>query len=197
MFVGKAGAYSRVEHLYPQKAIYWSKTFFILSREPLLKGKKTQYCWLPCTSKFWSAHFYIENILYLFYKPSYLNEEVNCTEPSLLSKGSLDWLKVFCNCWAMWITTFIDRESQMAFKDIKQDWEFSKSHKIILKSSFRSSCTFHAVVVQSSCDYHTIILWSSCIHLTIIILSVYDHQEIMLQSSQEQIMAILISSFIK
>jgi hypothetical protein len=29
-----------------------------------------------------SAHFYIENIIFLFTKTSYLNEEVNCTEPA-------------------------------------------------------------------------------------------------------------------
>ncbi len=30
-----------------------------------------------------TAAFYIENIIYLFYKTSCLNVEVNCTEPSL------------------------------------------------------------------------------------------------------------------
>jgi hypothetical protein len=36
----------------------------------------------PCTKLFRSAHFYIDNINNLCYKTSYLNEEVNCTEPS-------------------------------------------------------------------------------------------------------------------
>ncbi len=50
-------------------------------REPLLKGK-AQYSWAPCTNKFRSGGFHIENIIYLWYKTSYLNEEVNCIEPS-------------------------------------------------------------------------------------------------------------------
>ncbi len=51
------------------------------NREPLLKGM-AQYSWPPCTNQFRSAHFYIENMIYLGSKTSYLNEEVNCTEPS-------------------------------------------------------------------------------------------------------------------
>ncbi len=50
-------------------------------REILLKGK-AQYDWPPCTNQFRSAPLYIENIINLFYKTSYINEEVNCTEPS-------------------------------------------------------------------------------------------------------------------
>jgi hypothetical protein len=49
--------------------------------ETLLKGK-AQYSWPPCTNLFISAPFYIENSIYIFNKTSYLNEEVNCTEPS-------------------------------------------------------------------------------------------------------------------
>jgi hypothetical protein len=37
-----------------------------------------------------TAHFYIENIIFLFFKTSYLYEEVNCTEPSL--SVSIPWL---------------------------------------------------------------------------------------------------------
>ncbi len=48
---------------------------------PLLLKGKDQYNWPPCTNKFRSTAFYSENIIYLFYKTSYLNEEVNCTEP--------------------------------------------------------------------------------------------------------------------
>ncbi len=43
----------------------------------------------PCTNSFRSAHFYIENIIYLCYKTSYLNEEVNCTEA--LPSVSVPW----------------------------------------------------------------------------------------------------------
>ncbi len=46
----------------------------------LLKGK-ARYSSPPCTDWFRSAAFDIENIIYFFYKTSYLNEEVNCTEP--------------------------------------------------------------------------------------------------------------------
>ncbi len=45
---------------------------------------KAQFGWPPCTNQFASAPFYIENIINLFYKTSYLNEEVNCTEPFLV-----------------------------------------------------------------------------------------------------------------
>jgi hypothetical protein len=61
-----------------------------LSRKVLLKGK-TQYGWPPCTNRFRSAPLYIENIINLFYKTSYLNEEVNCTEPSPLVR--IPWTK--------------------------------------------------------------------------------------------------------
>jgi len=50
-------------------------------REPLVKGK-AQYSWPLCTNKFRSAALDIENIIYLCYKTSYLNEEVCCTEPT-------------------------------------------------------------------------------------------------------------------
>ncbi len=43
---------------------------------------KTQYSWPPNTSQFSSAPFGIENIIYLFDKTTYLNEEVICTEPT-------------------------------------------------------------------------------------------------------------------
>jgi len=51
------------------------------TREALLKGK-VLYSWPICTNLFRSAPFYIENIIYILNKTSYLNEEVNCTEPS-------------------------------------------------------------------------------------------------------------------
>jgi len=44
----------------------------------------------PCTNQFRLARFYIENITYLFYKTSYLYEEVNCTEP--FPSVSIPWL---------------------------------------------------------------------------------------------------------
>ncbi len=43
---------------------------------------KAQYHWPPCANWFISAPSCTENSIYLFYKTSYLNEEVNCTEPS-------------------------------------------------------------------------------------------------------------------
>ncbi len=42
-----------------------------------------QYRWPPWTNQFRPAVFYIKNIIYLCAKTSYLNEEVNRTEPSL------------------------------------------------------------------------------------------------------------------
>jgi len=54
----------------------------MLSRETLLKGN-TQCSSPPCTKLLRSAPFNFENIIYIFNKTSYLNEEVNCTEPSL------------------------------------------------------------------------------------------------------------------
>jgi hypothetical protein len=59
--------------------------FYSKAREVLLKGK-AQYGWPPSTNQFRSAPFYIENIIInLFYKTSYLNEEVNCTDSPLVS----------------------------------------------------------------------------------------------------------------
>jgi hypothetical protein len=51
------------------------------SKEVLLKGK-AQYSWLPCTNLLRLAPFYIVKFFHLFYKTSYLNEEVNCIDPS-------------------------------------------------------------------------------------------------------------------
>ena len=48
---------------------------------------------LRCTKDFKSALFYIENIIYIFYKTSYLDEEVNRTEPS--PSVSIPWLSDF------------------------------------------------------------------------------------------------------
>ena len=55
--------------------------FISQSREVLLKGKD-RHSWPPCTNKFRSAPFKNENIIDVFYKTSYLDEEVNRTEPS-------------------------------------------------------------------------------------------------------------------
>ncbi len=51
-------------------------------REPLLKWK-AQYSWPPCTNWFRSIAFEIAKIIYFFYEISYLNEEVNHSEPSV------------------------------------------------------------------------------------------------------------------
>ncbi len=51
----------------------------------------------PCTNKFSSAAFTIEHIIYLCYKTTYLNEEVNCTEPPpSFSVPWTDIIKLFC-----------------------------------------------------------------------------------------------------
>jgi len=62
---------------YKRGALTWKS----YTREPLMKGK-AQYSWPPCTNLLRLAPFYIENIIYICYKTSYLNEEVNGTEPS-------------------------------------------------------------------------------------------------------------------
>ncbi len=59
------------------------KLFVVVTREVFQKGK-AQYGRPPCTNQYRSGPFYIENIIDLFYKTSYFNEEVNCTEPSPL-----------------------------------------------------------------------------------------------------------------
>ncbi len=52
--------------------------------------EKAQYSWPPCTNLFTSPPIYIENIIYIFNKTSYRNEEVNGTEPS--PSVSIPWL---------------------------------------------------------------------------------------------------------
>ncbi len=47
----------------------------------ILTEGKHLYSWSPCTNLFRSAPFYIENIIYIFNKISYLNEKVNRAEP--------------------------------------------------------------------------------------------------------------------
>jgi hypothetical protein len=54
------------------------RTYWI--RETLLNGK-AQYSWTPGTNYFWSAAFWYCKHCLLFHKTSYLNVEVNCTEP--------------------------------------------------------------------------------------------------------------------
>ncbi len=63
------------------------------TREVLLKGK-AHYGRPPCSNQFRSAPFYIENIINLFYKTSYLNEEVNCTETSVLVSISSRYTRI-------------------------------------------------------------------------------------------------------
>ncbi len=77
------------------------------AREVLLKGK-AQYSWPPCINQFRSAPFYIENIINLFYKTSYLNKEVNCTEPSPLI--SIPWSSLSTSTDSN-LTILFDRKS--------------------------------------------------------------------------------------
>jgi hypothetical protein len=55
----------------------------IVAWEVLAKGKAL-YGWPPCTNKFVFAHLCFENIIYLFLKMSYPNEEVKGTSVPLL-----------------------------------------------------------------------------------------------------------------
>ncbi len=61
-----------------------------LSREGLLK-EKAQYSRPPCANLLRSTAFETEIIIYLFYKTTYLIEEVNCTNPSL--SVSIPWFQ--------------------------------------------------------------------------------------------------------
>ncbi len=74
------------------RSLYYLVDFLTIypTREALLKGK-AQYSWPPCPNWFVSAYFYIENIIYLFYKTSYPNEEVNGTEHSV----SVPWAQCY------------------------------------------------------------------------------------------------------
>ncbi len=69
-------------------AKYWVMYFRITSDIDCLRKEfflkwKVQYGWPPSTNLLRSAHFYVNNIISLFYKTSHLHEEVKCTEPSL------------------------------------------------------------------------------------------------------------------
>jgi len=54
------------------------------ARKPNWRGRH-QYSWTPRTNKFRPTAFYIEDIIYLIFKTSYVSEEVNSTESSSLS----------------------------------------------------------------------------------------------------------------
>ncbi len=78
----------------PTAKTFWSgevSKIWSITREPLLKGK-AQYSWPPCTNLFRLVSFDIANIILLFHKTSYLNEEVNCIEPSPLV--GIPWLSL-------------------------------------------------------------------------------------------------------
>jgi hypothetical protein len=55
------------------------------TRDSFVKGKD-QYDRPPCTDLLRTTAFNTENIIFLFYKTSYLDKEVKCTEPSLSVK---------------------------------------------------------------------------------------------------------------
>jgi hypothetical protein len=68
------------DHVYSAFSVYGIFLYFGCIHEPLQKGKTPNDG--PCTNYFGSAYFYVEDIYYLlFYKTSYINEEVNRTEP--------------------------------------------------------------------------------------------------------------------
>ncbi len=100
-------------HSYPhpvQLNFFRSVLPISFSREVFLKGK-AQYGWPPCTNKFRLVPFYFENIIHLCFKTCYLNEEVNCTEPSphLLFPAFFypsDKLQTCCRPW-YWQTSHL------------------------------------------------------------------------------------------
>jgi hypothetical protein len=73
-----------------------------LARELLLKGKAL-YNWPPCINLCRSATFYTDTIIFIFYKTTYLNEEVNCTEP-LPTKA----YKAYFNVRQSVVTTYME-----------------------------------------------------------------------------------------
>ncbi len=82
-------------------SIHFRESFFRLAwnmqvqtRESLLKGE-AQCNWPAWTNYFRSANFDVANISYFLYKTTYLNEEVNRTEPST-SVNSLTVLHCVC-----------------------------------------------------------------------------------------------------
>ncbi len=52
-----------------------------LLQGPLTEGKGSVRL-ISSTNQLRLAHSYVENIIYICYQTSYLNEEVNCTEPA-------------------------------------------------------------------------------------------------------------------
>jgi hypothetical protein len=84
----------------PTPAYFINSLFLAFKR--YTKGSLTQregykYGWPPCNIQFRSAPFYIENIIYHFYKTSSLNEEVNCTEP--FHSVSIPWFYNISRGW--------------------------------------------------------------------------------------------------
>ncbi len=65
-----------------------------LTMEVLLMGK-AQYSWPPCTNKLILIAFYNENIFTFLQNKRYLNEEVNCIEPS-------PQVSIPCTNWYFW-----------------------------------------------------------------------------------------------
>ncbi len=80
-------------HFDPKESLETAFLGFVSRAEletKVLKGK-AQYTWSPCTNLFRSAPFYIEHIIYIFNKTTYLNEDVNRTDSS--PSVSIPWFK--------------------------------------------------------------------------------------------------------
>ncbi len=116
--------------------------------EVLLRGK-AQYSWPPCTNQFRSAPFYIENVMDLFYKTSYLNEEVNCTKPSLLV--SIPWFYYHCfDTLVIWTPGGYTHKTRQTCKlrNSKKKLIVHTCHKILLKSCSNCLLRFFAIICK-------------------------------------------------
>ncbi len=80
-FSGQASGVIQLQLCHPETVQYDT-----LTREALLKGRN-KYFWPPSTNYFRSVAFYFKDNIYLCYKTSYFDKEVNCTV-SFLSVGA-------------------------------------------------------------------------------------------------------------
>ncbi len=65
------------------------------NQESLTEGEGSVRLTSPCTSQLRTVPFYIENITNFLNETAYLNEEVNCTEPS--PSVNITWLNFYWN----------------------------------------------------------------------------------------------------
>ncbi len=135
------------------------------TREVLHKGK-AQYNCPPCTNYFRSAPFNNNNITCMFYKTSYLDEVVNCTErfPSVSIPwfySSDTWRAAAVNSafssspiFSLFGLNFLDRSAEsLKLKFCKKEfcWTCASSLTLSLSLSRSSSCFLPKRLICSKC----------------------------------------------